>query len=694
MKNNRIALTGGSAPSPSTTRSFFSLLAIFGLLASPVASPAQIHHSAPTTVTPHLSPCCAITAINSNSGIVTATESSTGKVFQFKVADSALLNTLKVAQSVYANFSAGQVSVVAGQPCCTIVSTPAAAAAASTAASPIGNNPVPTGPNSTITAIVPYTGVVTATEKTTGRTFQFKVGDSTLLNTLSVGKGVYANFDAGQVSMDGREPSGKITVKPAAPSGGNSSTGTKPSSVATGNSSSPAAPAAASLTANSGAPAGPNSTITAMDTTTGVVTAKENTTGQVFQFKLDNAAQLSTLKGGKTVYANFDAGQVSLDGLGSSGQITATPAKTIAIEGSDLEGKLGGNNGTTGIGLAPGATTPPQISLPPYLVSVTLGVASQPSQASNVGGVPLVISIKMAGSEGYQLQGPIQVSLSSDHPNVISVPPSVVLPFGGKGSIWVGPENSYSKIVGSTPVVSNTPVTITAQYGGKQVQATITIIASILDRLTFGPTSVNGGAASLGTLLTEFGAPPGGMNVSLSSSNPDVVQVPQNASIPAGSKTGNFTVTTKPVASSTEVTITASMLPPFQNRQSASAQLTVQPGAAPTDLSISVTLWAPNQSTGSQIQAPVAGQAFQMCINVVNSGTGVAAASTLTVQETSSDNSYSNSWPLSIPQLASDAGTGSGPCISPPAFNSGVTYDFNFYDPSNIFLNNVSYSPE
>jgi len=250
----------------------------------------------------------------------------------------------------------------------------------------------------------------------------------------------------------------------------------------------------------------------------------------------------------------------------------------------------------------------------------------------------------------------------------------------------------YSQAIGSTPVVIDTPVTVTAQYGGKQVQATITLTPGIVDRLTFGPTSVNGGAASLGTLFTDFGAPPGGMNVSLSSSNPDVVQVPQNASIPAGSKTGNFTATTKPVASYTEVTITASMLPPFQD--SVSAQLTVQPGAAPASLSISVTLWAPNQSTGSQIQAPVAGQAFQMCINVVNNGAGTAAQSTLTVQETSSDNSYSNSWPLPIPQLGPRDGTGSGPCISPPALNSGVTYDFNFYDPSNIFLYNVSYSPE
>jgi hypothetical protein len=61
-----------------------------------------------------------------------------------------------------------------------------------------------------ITAINKKTGVVTAKEtgkeNASGRPFEFKVTDSRLLNSLRVGQGVYANFGAKQVSVDGKNP--------------------------------------------------------------------------------------------------------------------------------------------------------------------------------------------------------------------------------------------------------------------------------------------------------------------------------------------------------------------------------------------------------------------------------------------------------------------------------------------------------
>jgi len=67
-------------------------------------------------------PCCAITAIDVKTGVVTAKETATGQTFQFKVTDAALLNSLKVGQGVYANFKTRQVSVNGANPCCSIVS--------------------------------------------------------------------------------------------------------------------------------------------------------------------------------------------------------------------------------------------------------------------------------------------------------------------------------------------------------------------------------------------------------------------------------------------------------------------------------------------------------------------------------------------------------------------------------------------
>ena len=79
-------------------------------------------------------PCCAITAINARAGQVTARVNASGQVFTF-TASASVVNSLKLGQGVYANFTSKQVSLDGRSACCQIVSiTPAAAAPASSAA--------------------------------------------------------------------------------------------------------------------------------------------------------------------------------------------------------------------------------------------------------------------------------------------------------------------------------------------------------------------------------------------------------------------------------------------------------------------------------------------------------------------------------------------------------------------------------
>src|SRR3989454_10608079 len=66
------------------------------------------------------------------------------------------------------------------------------------------------GPSSQITAINHQTGVVTAEVKATRQTFEFRVNDAALFKSLSIGQGVYPNFQTRQVSLDGKTPSGTI----------------------------------------------------------------------------------------------------------------------------------------------------------------------------------------------------------------------------------------------------------------------------------------------------------------------------------------------------------------------------------------------------------------------------------------------------------------------------------------------------
>jgi len=57
------------------------------------------------------SPCCAISAVDARSGVVTLKENGTGRPFELTVKDSRVLGTLKVGQTVDANVSAGTIAV-------------------------------------------------------------------------------------------------------------------------------------------------------------------------------------------------------------------------------------------------------------------------------------------------------------------------------------------------------------------------------------------------------------------------------------------------------------------------------------------------------------------------------------------------------------------------------------------------------
>ena len=66
-------------------------------------------------------PCCGITAINAATGIVTAKELATGRIFRFEVKNATLLRSLKVGQKVFADFGSSKVRIHGSEPCCNII---------------------------------------------------------------------------------------------------------------------------------------------------------------------------------------------------------------------------------------------------------------------------------------------------------------------------------------------------------------------------------------------------------------------------------------------------------------------------------------------------------------------------------------------------------------------------------------------
>jgi hypothetical protein len=109
----------------------------------------------------------------------------------------------------------------------------------------------------------------------------------------------------------------------------------------------------------------PCCSVTAINATTGIVTAKVNVNGAAFQFKVTNANLLKELRIGAGVYANFTTHQISLDGKSPSGTIlTLLPvarkpdgSASIPIASGSLLGSV--NSGTSA---SSGNTNVPQAS--------------------------------------------------------------------------------------------------------------------------------------------------------------------------------------------------------------------------------------------------------------------------------------------------------------------------------------------
>lgn len=115
------------------------VLVVLPLLAAPVAGAQQP------------GACCVITAINAAAGTVTARETATGRVFEFRPRLAAVLGALRVGQTVQANFARNQVSLDGRSVCCTITRAPAAEAPAAPAPTARTAPTTPTNPTAPTT---------------------------------------------------------------------------------------------------------------------------------------------------------------------------------------------------------------------------------------------------------------------------------------------------------------------------------------------------------------------------------------------------------------------------------------------------------------------------------------------------------------------------------------------------------------
>ncbi|OLC79817.1 MAG: hypothetical protein AUH72_13405 [Acidobacteria bacterium 13_1_40CM_4_65_8] len=110
-------------------------------------------------------------------------------------------------------------------------------------------------------------------------------------------------------------------------------------------------------------------------------------------------------------------------------------------------------------------------------------------------------------------------------------------------------------------VAELTKVTLVATVNGVGNQAHMSVLAPSSApkpiAASFTPLSVTGGNVVTGTVTLSGPAPTGGTDVSLLSSHPAVASLPASVTVPAGSTSANFSVTTSPVSVEINVQVEA-----------------------------------------------------------------------------------------------------------------------------------------
>ena len=208
---------------------------------------------------------------------------------------------------------------------------------------------------------------------------------------------------------------------------------------------------------------------------------------------------------------------------------------------------------------------PPPISL----TTLTLSPASVTGGATSQGTVTLSAAAPSGG----------KVVNLSDNSSATSVPVSITVPAGS---------TSTSFTITTAALTTTTTATISAVYNGVTRTATLTVNPPALSALTLNPTSVTGGASSQGTVTLSGAAPSGGIVVTLSD-NASATSEPGSVTVPAGSTSATFTISTGTVGTSTVSTISA-----VYGGVTKTAALTVSPPA----VSLSTLALSPTSVTG------------------------------------------------------------------------------------------------
>jgi photosystem II stability/assembly factor-like uncharacterized protein len=170
-------------------------------------------------------------------------------------------------------------------------------------------------------------------------------------------------------------------------------------------------------------------------------------------------------------------------------------------------------------------------------------------------------------------------------------------------SLWGGSEQAW----------------IYAFYGGLSTYAVLTLTPAPVSSFSLNPTTVPGGAPSIGTVTLSQAAPAGGTVVALFTSDSAVATVPASVIVPPGAMSVTFSVSTGLVTASTSVTI---WTPNY------AAALTVIPSRTLSSLGLSPATVAAGSTSSGTVTLSAVAPAGGSVITLASSNTAVATVPT------------------------------------------------------------------
>jgi hypothetical protein len=204
---------------------------------------------------------------------------------------------------------------------------------------------------------------------------------------------------------------------------------------------------------------------------------------------------------------------------------------------------------TNGVNASTLVTVTATVNNSSKMATVTLTPAALSSlhaaTATVAGGKADVITALLNGKAG---SGGKVVTLKSSNTAALTVPASATV-------LQNATQVTFN--ASTVGVNADTAVTITGTSGTTSVSTSVTVKAPHVSSIALGAPSVQGGKGTFGAAYLDAQAGPAGAVVKLASSNTAVATVPASFTIGKGLTGGTFSITTKAVATTQSVTISA-----------------------------------------------------------------------------------------------------------------------------------------